>query len=115
MSQFKEINMTLGQKIREARGLKKMTREQLAENIQVSPRFLADVEAGKTGVSLSTLKNICNTLDVSSDNLLGITIPNKKEMYINLIENKIKNMDEETLIYIDNIIENIAKIYGRQI
>ncbi|MBR6400020.1 MAG: helix-turn-helix domain-containing protein [Firmicutes bacterium] len=113
MTQLKEINIILGQKIRETRRTKGITREQLAESIQVSPRFLADVEAGKTGVSLSTLKNLCSVLDVSSDHLLGISVPEKKEIYINSIKNKIKQFDEETLENIDKIIENITRIYRR--
>lgn len=67
----KEINVILGSKIWDARKRARLTREQLAERLNVSVRFLADVESGEAGVSLSTLKALCVALDVSADYLLG--------------------------------------------
>lgn len=68
----KEINIMFGEKLRKERERNKLTREAFAEKIDVSARFLADIEGGFTGVSLSTLKDICITLGCSSDKLLGI-------------------------------------------
>lgn len=50
-----------------------ITRERLAEQVGVSARFLADVEAGKVGLSLPTLVNLCRALGTSADYLLGLT------------------------------------------
>lgn len=52
---MKDINVTLGERIKLARSANKITREKLAELIDVSPRFLAEVESGKVGVALQTL------------------------------------------------------------
>lgn len=69
---MKDINVILGERIRLGRKANNLTREKLAELIDVSPRFLAEVEAGKVGVALQTLKNISVALSISTDYLLGL-------------------------------------------
>ncbi|MBD5099932.1 MAG: helix-turn-helix domain-containing protein [Clostridiales bacterium] len=69
---MKDINMILGERICSMRKKLGITREKLAENVDISSRFLADVEGGKVGVSLQTLKNLSSSLSVSTDYLLGI-------------------------------------------
>ena len=66
----KEINITVGQNIRFYREKAGLNREKLSELIGVSPRFLADCELGFVGISLTTLKKICEVLGVSADNIL---------------------------------------------
>lgn len=72
MSSNPEINKTLGSKLQSIRKRQGMTREKLAEKLNVSPRFLADVEAGKVGISIATLKNLSLATGTSSDVLLGL-------------------------------------------
>ncbi|MCI8420843.1 MAG: helix-turn-helix domain-containing protein [Clostridia bacterium] len=69
---MKDINVILGERICAMRKKLGITREKLAENIDTSSRFLADVEGGKVGVSLQTLKNLSSALSVSTDYLLGL-------------------------------------------
>lgn len=47
MSTDPKINRELGEKIRTVRKARGYTREALAERIDVSSRFLAEIEAGK--------------------------------------------------------------------
>jgi transcriptional regulator with XRE-family HTH domain len=110
MTELKDINITLGNNIKDIRKKISLTREKLAEKINVSPRFLADVESGKVGVSLSTLKNLCYALNVSADYLLGTSCFNDKSLYLNSIENKLRNMDLQTLKNLDTIIDCIIDI-----
>ena len=72
MSTDPKINRELGEKIRTVRKTRGYTREALAERIDVSSRFLAEIEAGKVGASLITVKRICLALGVSADYLLGL-------------------------------------------
>ena len=99
-----DINITLGKRLKDIRMQKHITREMLAEKIDVSSRFLADVESGKVGLSLSTLKNICNYLGVSSDYLLdlsqGITEYSEKSELINRIE----RTDEKYIPHLNKIV-----------
>jgi transcriptional regulator with XRE-family HTH domain len=69
-----EFYQALGLRIRDKREALKLSREKFSELSDVSPQFLADVEAGRKGISALTLYKICTTLDVSADNLLtGVT------------------------------------------
>ena len=73
MSSDPKLNLPLGQKIKALRAEQGITRERLAEQVGVSARFLADVEAGKVGLSLPTLVNLCRALGTSADYLPGLT------------------------------------------
>lgn len=70
MIQKKEINIQIGQEVKIAREHRKMTQEQFAEAIDVSPQYVSDLERGLVGVSVATLKRICTVLGVSSDRIL---------------------------------------------
>ena len=66
----KEINVLVGENIRYYREEAGFSREKLAELASVSPRFLADVELGFVGISLTTLKRLCEVLGISADRIL---------------------------------------------
>lgn len=106
---MKEINVELGNKIKIARKLANVTREKLAESINVSPRFLADVEAGKVGVSIQTLYKISLNLGVTSDYLLGLTDDDQSDEQNKLI-NKIKNLDGKYYGVLLRMIEELEKL-----
>ena len=66
----KPINVQIGESIRFYREQAGYSREKFSELVEITPRFLADVETGYAGVSLTNLKRICEILGVSSDRLL---------------------------------------------
>lgn len=48
----------------------RLTQEQLAEYIEVTPQYISDLERGVVGISVATLKKLCDTLNISSDQIL---------------------------------------------
>lgn len=66
----KQINIEIGEQVKLAREQAKLTQEQFAERIEVSPQYVSDLERGVVGVSIPTLKRICAVLGVSSDQIL---------------------------------------------
>lgn len=60
----------VGQRIRKQREALEISREQLAERIGRVPRFCADIERGKAGMSIETMFSICNLLKLSPNELL---------------------------------------------
>lgn len=70
MKEKKEINIRIGERIRQARENIEYTQEKLAEKIDVSTQYISDLERGIVGTSIQTLIKICHTLSVSSDFLL---------------------------------------------
>lgn len=68
--QKKQINVEIGHRICLHRKRIGMTREELAERVEITPRFEADIERGTVGPSLTTLKQFCKVLGVTSDSIL---------------------------------------------
>lgn len=99
-----DINVTLGKRVKEIRLQNNITREALAESIDVSSRFLADVESGKVGISLSTLKNICKFLGVSSDYLLELTESQEKHSEKTELINRVNQLDEKYIPELNKIV-----------
>lgn len=104
MSTDPNINIMLGAKLKKIRNEQKITREALSEMIDISSRFMADVESGKVGVSLATLKKICRVLGVSADYLLGLTENEENSGEYERIVNRIRQTDIKHLPYLEEII-----------
>ena len=104
---MKEINVILGERVKTRRWELNMTRETLAEKIDVSPRFLADVESGKIGVSINTLKLLAKALRSSSDYLLGIAENNDK--YLSIMT-ALSSVDDKYLPMIQSVLEELYKL-----
>ncbi len=66
----KPINIQIGANLRKYRELCGYSREILAEKLGLSPRFVANLEVGAVGASLSTIKRVCEVLGISADRLL---------------------------------------------
>lgn len=76
-----ELLSDLGRHVGELRRARKMTRDQLARKAGLSPRFLADVEAGHGNIAISRLADLCAALDVSlSAFVTGIHPENNKSL-----------------------------------
>lgn len=63
--------MQMGKRIRRCRELKSMTRQQLAECMDVSVKFLADLERGSKGMSIQNFCALIQILDTSADYMLS--------------------------------------------
>lgn len=61
----------MGHRIRQRREYLGLSREVLAEKLDVSPQFIADVEYGNKGLSLKNFYALCQVLGVPSDFILS--------------------------------------------
>ena len=61
----------MGKRIRARRESLNMNREMLAEKLEVSPQFIADIEYGNKGVSIRKLYLLFQALDTSADFILA--------------------------------------------
>ena len=62
--------MSLGQRIRERRQVLKLTQQQLAQALRLTPQHLSAVEQDKRAPSLNTLAKLAEELGVSIDYLI---------------------------------------------
>lgn len=60
----------IGTRMKAQRELLGLTREELAERLDITPRFCYDLELGLKGMSIPTLCKLSNVLKVSTDYLL---------------------------------------------
>ena len=74
-------NKEMGQRIKQCRKAKKLTQEQLAENIDVSAHYLYEIERGSKSVSLQILAEIATTLQTSLDYLVLGTTPEQIDYF----------------------------------
>src|ERR1700686_4076628 len=64
---------TLGDRVRELRARRGMTRRILAKDSGVSERYLAQLETGQGNASLGILRRIARALDVPLESLIADT------------------------------------------
>ena len=62
-----------GEKLKSIRKSKRLTQFELSERLQVSKGTVSAYEQGLSYPSIETLVKICDTLEISSDYLLGIS------------------------------------------
>lgn len=107
---MKDINVILGERIKLGRKANGLTREKLAELINVSPRFLAEVEAGKVGVALQTLKNISIALSTSTDYLLGLDNETQLSRF-EMLCTQLESVDEKYYPLISAVVKEIKNFH----
>lgn len=82
----------------------KLTREELAEKVNITPRFCYDLEQGLKGMSLETLCSLKYALHTSTDYLLfGEERDSNRITYINVL---IDTCPEEKIDYLIDIIKS---------
>ena len=84
-----KILQTIGNNIKTLRLSKGMTQEQMAEKLDHSVNFVSLIELGKSGMSVTTMIDICNILDVDVNcifkGLLDYELKNSDKKLINNI------------------------------
>jgi XRE family aerobic/anaerobic benzoate catabolism transcriptional regulator len=68
--QGRESLIALGERVRQIRARRGMTRKLLARDSGVSERYLAQIEAGKGNISILVLRQLASALDIPADTLL---------------------------------------------
>jgi XRE family transcriptional regulator, aerobic/anaerobic benzoate catabolism transcriptional regulator len=71
----------LGKQIRTFREARHLSREGLAKKARLSPRFLAEVEAGRGNIAFSRLQDLCLALELPMITLLAsVPLANQKQL-----------------------------------
>ena len=93
-------------RIRKAREDMGYTREQFAEKLDVSVSYLAELERGRTGISVKMLVKVCNVLGLSADYVLFGSERTEDEMRLDAIH----RINERYLPLLDNMIEQLLSL-----
>ena len=106
MKEKKEINIQIGEQVKYAREQAKLTQEQLAEYIEVSPQYISDLERGVVGISITTLKRLCEMLHITSDQIL---FSEKPKNDISAITEKCRLLPKEQFNILSDIINKFIE------
>lgn len=82
---------TIGLKIKERRLTVGITQEQIANELEVNPSHISNIECGRSNPSLSALIKIANILECSVDYFIG------GEYTYKISKDKEKTLDEKIL------------------
>lgn len=93
-------------RIRKAREDAGYTREKFAELLDVSVSYLAEVERGRSNVSVKTLIKICNVLGLSADYVL---FGENREADALLLE-KLHRLDVKYLPLVTDIVNDLLAL-----
>lgn len=104
-----DINKKFGNIFREYRLKKGYTQAEVAEMLDISPKYISRVENGLQGVSDETLIKYINILDIEPNILYSYFIDNENiRKQVELVE-KIKNLPENSLKFMDEFLDLILK------
>ena len=100
----KTSNIKIGKNLKAMRRTKRYTQEQLAEKIEVSVRYISDIEQDRAKPSYEVLIRICNIFQIGLDQVFS--------EYLDITENKClsyslvgyENLSDEDKKTIDHLV-----------
>ena len=96
-------------RIRKAREDLGYTREKFAEKLDVSVSYLAELERGRTGISVKMLVKVCNVLGLSADYVLFGNDRQEDTLRLDAIH----RIDEKYLPLLDKVIAELLALSDR--
>lgn len=93
-------------RIRKAREDMGYTREQFAEKLDVSVSYMAEVERGRTGISVKMLIKICDLLGLSADYILFGTNRDSDSTILD----KIHRIDDKYIPLLNRVITELLAL-----
>lgn len=85
----------VGRRFKAARERKRLTQEQLAEIVDLSPMHVSVIERGVKPPKLDTFVRLANALEVSADELLQDTVDHAMESNSSEIATLVKNLPRQ--------------------
>lgn len=75
---MKDINLVIGNNIKELRKINKMTQNDLAEKLNYSNKAVSRWESGEVIPDVQTLNNICEVFEIPIENIFKEQLPTEK-------------------------------------
>ena len=97
-------------RIRKAREDMGYTREKFAEKLDVSVSYLAELERGRTGISVKLLTRVCGLLGLSADYVL-FGDQRDEDM---LRADRLRHIDHRYLPLLDQVISELLALSKEQ-
>ena len=109
-SDKKEINIHIGNEIRIARERAGLTQEQFGEIVSLGTKNVSDIERGVAGITVSTLKRICEKLFISSDLILfGDRGKNK----VDYLADRLELLPPEHFAAVEEFLNHVFEMFAK--
>lgn len=108
-----ETSVSIGKRIRYYRLLKGLSQEQLALLAGLNPAFVGHLERGLKSPTVTTLQKIVNALEITFEELFSEAKKeefSKKEQAIEKIVLSVRELDEDEITRISDIVKDIVKL-----
>ena len=92
----------MGQRIMVRRKALRMTQEELAEKLGVSPQMISNLELGKKAIRPENLAKVCDVLDLSADFVLTGT---NTKTAVDAVAEKLTQLTAEELQMVSDMID----------
>lgn len=100
-----DIDKSLGEIFKEYRNKQKLTQEKVAEELEISVKYISRIENGNGGVKIETLVNYMNFLGISPNVLFNKLLTNKNLQSELELSTKAHNLPDEQLKFIISVID----------
>lgn len=94
------VKNTISYIIKQYRTLANLTQAQLADKAKISVEFLQDIEYCRSGISITTLINICNALGITPNDVLRKFLSSNTVTDENIVQQiKLLSTHEKNAVY----------------
>ncbi len=110
MREKKEINIQIGNKIRIAREQAGLTQEQFGAIVSLGTKNVSDIERGVAGITVSTLKRICEKLSISSDRIL---FGDQSKNDVEYLADRLERLPAEQFAAVERLLNQIFALFSQ--
>ncbi len=100
-----EIDKTFGKILKDFRLKHNYTQEVMAEKLGISLKYISRIENGYSGIKTRTLINYMNILGITPNTIFKEFMTNKEIIKQIDISEKLNQLSEEKLNFVDNMID----------
>ena len=105
--------LSIGKQVRMYRRNAGITQEMLAEKINVSPPYIIRIETGSASPSLQTLVDICNTLDITIDNLMQDSFPAAQKQISRQLNKLLADCSAAEIAMIEKVVDVLLQEFRK--
>lgn len=110
MRDKKEINIHIGNEIRIARERAGLTQEQFGEIVSLGTKNVSDIERGVAGITVSTLKRICEKLSISSDLII---FGDRGKNNIDYLAERLALLPPEQFAAVEDFLNHVFELFAK--
>lgn len=108
MKEKKQINIEVGRRIKKAREEAGYTQEKFSEIIQLGEKNISAIERGSVGISLTTMKKICESLSISADSLL---FESTHENNVDALSSQLKRLHPKQFAIVHSMLKKVFEAF----